>query len=293
VLLGRYGDVIATNQKAIEADQRFVAREGKLNFYTLYRLHNYHFVVYGAMFDGQEKVAMQAARDIVDELPPELLEQWPDFLEAFVPTTFHVMVRFGRWQQILDAPEPPASQPFVRAIWRYARTVAFAALGQVEDAEEEFEMLGESAANVPESRLIFNNSCSDIMQIAVAMAEGELEYRKGNTREAFSHLRQAVELDDNLNYDEPWGWMQPARHALGALLLEQGEVQQAEAVYREDLKRHPKNGWALHGLAEALERQGNTKEAAELRAQLSESWKRSDVKLTASCFCRNGKTAKR
>jgi tetratricopeptide (TPR) repeat protein len=153
-------------------------------------------------------------------------------------------------------------------------------------------MLVESVANVPETRMLFNNTASAILQIALAMAEGEVAYRKGNTREAFSHLRQAVELDDNLNYDEPWGWMQPARHALGALLLEQGELQQAEAVYREDLRRHPKNGWALHGLAEALQRQGNNTEASQLEAQLSESWKRSDVKLTASCFCRTGKTAK-
>jgi tetratricopeptide (TPR) repeat protein len=293
VLVGRYNEVVTTNQKGIEVDNKFVAREGRINFYTLYRLHNFHFVVFGAMFDGRQEVAMQAARDIVAELPAELLEQWPDFVEAFVPTTFHVMVRFGQWQQILDAPEPPESQPYSRAIRHYARTVALAALGQVEAAESEHEKLVAAAANVPETRMLFQNTCKDILQVALAMAEGEVEYRKGNAKAAFSHLRQAVELDDNLNYDEPWGWMQPARHALGALLLEQGELQQAESVYRADLERHPKNGWALHGLAEALRRQGKEKDAAQCEAQLSESWQRSDVKLTASCFCRTGKMAKR
>jgi len=118
------------------------------------------------------------------------------------------------------------------------------------------------------------------------MAEGELEYRRGNYARAFALLRTAVQRDDSLRYDEPWGWMMPVRHSLGALLLEQGRMREAEAVYREDLRIHPGNGWALKGLAECLHRQGRHQEAMETMGRFEEAWARSDIELTASCFRR-------
>lgn len=293
VLVGDYAAVIEANRRGIEADRLFVEREGRLNFYTLYRLHNYHFLVYGAMFDGQRELAMSAAEELVREIPPALLAEIPDFLEAFVPTPVHVLVRFGRWDDILALSSPPADQPYSVAIWRYARTIAYAAKGDVPNAEAEYAALLPAAEAVPESRLMFNNTCRDIMKVAVAMARGEVEYRRGDFELAFASLREAVTLDDALNYDEPWGWMQPARHALGALLLEQGHAAEAEAVYRADLKRHPKNGWALHGLAEALRKTGRGEEAVSCETQLAGAWSRSDTPLTTSCFCRTGKFAKR
>ena len=122
------------------------------------------------------------------------------------------------------------------------------------------------------------------------MIDGEIEYRRGNFDAAFEDLREAVRRDDALNYDEPWGWMQPARHSLGALLLEQGHVQEAEQVYRADLKRHPNNAWSLHGLAECLEREGKDAEAAQIRAQFTNACSRSDIGIKASCYCRVGAT---
>ncbi|MCZ6765787.1 MAG: tetratricopeptide repeat protein [bacterium] len=288
VLMGDYENTIETNLTAIEADERFVKREGKMNFFTLYRVHNYHFVVYGAMFDGQRKLAMRAAEQLVREIPGELLEAWPDFVEAFIPTPLHVQVRFGRWKDILKVREPPENQPYTRAIWHYARTLSYATLNRVDEARAELERLQVVAAGVPESRVLFNNTCEDILRIAIAMAMGEVEYRRGDFDTAFRILREAVRLDDRLNYDEPWGWMQPVRHALGALLLEQGHVEEAEEVYRADLKRHPKNGWALHGLAESLRRQGETAEASECDSRFRGAWTRSDTRLKASCFCRTG-----
>ena len=120
------------------------------------------------------------------------------------------------------------------------------------------------------------------------MLEGELEYRRGHNDTAFAKLREAVALDDALHYDEPWGWPQPARHALGALLLEQGRMAEAEIVYRQDLALHPHNGWALHGLEEALRRQGQTAKADGALALFKVAWARSDVALKGSCFCRLG-----
>ena len=142
---------------------------------------------------------------------------------------------------------------------------------------------------------MFNNTCLDMLAIAAEMLSGEIEYRKGNFDAAFAHLRRAVELDDSLPYDEPWGWMQPARHALGALLLEQGRVEEAEAVYRADLGlddtlsrpcQHPDNVWSLHGLYECLRRQSKASEAALIKPRLDLALTRATVTITASCYCR-------
>jgi len=301
VLCGQYHDVVVGNGKAIEADRKFLDREGPLNFYSLYRCHDYHFKLYGAMFLGQLRPALEAAEEMIATLPGELLRietpPMADWLEGFVPMKMHVLVRFGRWQDILDEPLPddPELYCVTMALIRYARGVAYAALGDVESAEAERRLFAGAVERVPPTRYVFNNTCLDILAIAAEMLNGEVEYRKGNHELAFSHLRRAVELDDNLPYDEPWGWMQPARHALGALLLEQGRVEEAEAVYRADLGldgtlsracQHPDNVWSLHGLHECLRRLGKTAEADLLRQRLDIAAARADVPIRASCYCR-------
>jgi tetratricopeptide (TPR) repeat protein len=148
---------------------------------------------------------------------------------------------------------------------------------------------------VPPTRYLFNNTCLDILAIASEMMKGEIAYRKGRHTQAFAHLRRSVELDDNLPYDEPWGWMQPTRHALGALLLEQRRVKEAEEVYRADLGfdgtipracLHPENLWSLHGLHECLMQRGNTNEARLVKQRLDLAAARADVPIKSSCFCR-------
>jgi tetratricopeptide (TPR) repeat protein len=139
---------------------------------------------------------------------------------------------------------------------------------------------------VPADYIVGNNPTSTLLEIASEMVAGEVEYRRGNFDAAFEHLREAVRRDDALRYDEPWGWVQPARHALGALLLEQGLIEEAEAVYRRDLERHPSNGWSLHGLAECQRRSGRLAEADATDRLFRDAWKRSDVTLRGSCYCR-------
>jgi len=141
---------------------------------------------------------------------------------------------------------------------------------------------------VPETRILGNNPAITVLDVGLAMAEGELEYRRGNYDHAFELLRDAVKKDLALHYDEPWGWMMPASHALGALLLDQGKGADAEAVYRADLKRYPMNGWALNGLAESLRAQGKDKEASAVDAQFAKAWARADVQIKSSCYCRKG-----
>jgi len=286
IWLGDYEKVITQNQKAIEADEEFLRREGPLNFYSLYRIHNYHFLVYGAMFDGQSELALQAARDIKQQVPEAMLREQIDFLDAFMPTDLHVLVRFGRWEEILQQPEPAEYLPMSRSVWHYARALAYAATDRVDRAEAEQQAYEEAMERVPETSFLFQNPSLNILGVAEAMIAGEIAYRRGEFDDAFEHLREAVRRDDALNYDEPWGWMQPARHALGALLLEQAEFAEAEAVYREDLRRHPKNPWALYGLAECLEKQGKSEELAQCRAQFQTASQRTDIKIDRSCYCK-------
>jgi tetratricopeptide (TPR) repeat protein len=222
VLCGLYKNVVDGNSHAIAADRRYIAREGANNFYTLYRCHDFHFKLYGAMLLGQLQPALEAADEMIASLPEDLLriESPPmaDWLEGFVPMKLHVLIRFGRWRDIIMMPLPADPELFcvTTSMIHYAKAVAHAAHGDVTAAEEEARRFAESSATVPASRYLFNNTCLDILAVAAEMMRGEIEYRKGHFDVAFAHLRKSVELDDNLPYDEPWAWMQPARHARSA-----------------------------------------------------------------------------
>ncbi|MGI9401585.1 MAG: tetratricopeptide repeat protein, partial [Rhizobiaceae bacterium] len=227
VLCGDYMNVVSRNHTAIIADRKYLEREGSENFYSIYRCHNYHFKIYGAMFLGQPTPALETADELIETLPAETLRPMADWFEAFVPMKQHVLIRFGMWKEILEQELPADTELFsvTTAMMRYARTVALANSKQISDAEAERERFEQAFAKVPETRMLFNNTCRDILEVGQQMMLGELEYHKGNHVAAFDHLRKSVELDDNLPYDEPWGWMQPTRHALGALLLEQGKME--------------------------------------------------------------------
>ncbi len=300
VLCGNYHDVVVYNQRAVEADRRWLEREGLFNVYTLYRNHNHHFVIYGAMFLGQYSAAMEAAEELIETIPEDFLRipspPFADAAEAFIGMKQHVMVRFGKWEEIItqDLPEDQELYCATTALMLYARAVAHSALGNIAEAEEAQSQFVAAKERVPDTRRVHNNTVIDLLEVADAMLEGELEYRRGNHDVAFEHLRRAVEVEDNLLYDEPWGWMQPTRHALGALLLEQERFEEAEAVYRADLgldgtlsraSQHPNNLWSLFGLQQCLQHRGEEVEARLINQQLDLALARSEVPVKASCFC--------
>lgn len=301
VLCGDYHASVVANQLAVEADRRFVADRGPLNFYSLYRAHDLHFVVYSAMFSGQSAIALAAADELAGQLTTQLLtvESPPmaDWLEAFVPLRVHVLIRFGRWDDLLAEPFPEDRELYCTTVatLHYGRGVALAATGRVAEALDERDAFIGAYAVIPESRYLFNNTSRDILAVAAAMLDGEIRYREGRYEEAFIALRQAIELDDALPYDEPWGWMQPTRHAYGALLMEQGRVAEAAEVYAADLGldptlsrpcQHPNNLWALHGYHECLQRLGRDDEAEVVARQLDIARARADIPVLASCACR-------
>jgi len=301
VLCGHYRDVVVYNQKAIVADRKFLEREGAMNVYALYRTHNHHFAIYGAMFLGQFTPAIRAAQELIDTTPEALLRipspPMADFIEGYIPMKQHVLVRFGKWQEIIGQELPKDRDLYcsTTAMMLYAKGVAHSTLGNIAEAEKARAAFLEAKTKVPDTRRVHNNTVVDLLAIAEQMLNGELEYRRGNYDVAFDHLRRAVALEDALPYDEPWGWMQPSRHALGALLLEQGHVGEAEAVYRADLGfdgklnracQHLENVWSLHGLHECLTRRGDTVEAPLVKTRLDLATARAEVQVRASCFCR-------
>ncbi|KAI1122769.1 TPR domain protein [Nemania abortiva] len=301
VLVGDYQAAIDSNQKAILADEVFFAREDPLKFYTLYRVHDYHFRIYAAMFAAQSAVALDTVAQLEAALPEGLLrvESPPmaDWLEGFLAMRVHTLIRFGRWQEIIDLalPEDQVLYSATTAMAYYAKGVAFAATGNVGEAEQQRGLFAKAYESVPASRMLFNNKCVDILRVAEAMLDGELEYRRGNHEAAFARLRDANTLCYALPYDEPWGWMQPPSHALGALLTEQGRYGEALEIYEEDLGyndalpralQHPKNVWALHGYHECLAKLGYLDKATGIKEELDHAVRNADIPIKASCFCR-------
>lgn len=304
ILCGDYESAALWNLEAIRADEKFLNHAGPVNFYTLYRSHDYHFRIYAAMFAAKSKMALESVTSLEASIPEDLLRvsspPMADWLEGFLSMRVRVLIRFGKWQEILALELPHDLQLFsvTTAFMHYGRGIAFAASGQVDDAQIEVKEFDSALKRVPESRMLFNNRCVDLLNIAKEMLHGEVEYRNRDFDIAFQHLENAVELDDGLPYDEPWGWMQPTRHALGALLLEQGHVERAEALFKADLGfdntlsralQHPNNVWSLHGYHECLLRLGRSAEASKLEEQLAEAIARADVPIKSSCFCRNGR----
>ena len=300
--VGNYNDAIETNKRGVIADNTYVQKTGHENeFYKAYRMHNYHFVVWAAMFDGQFSTAIEYAEAAEKQLGYDVVTFMLDdvpfgakFLESFGSLPWHVLVRFGKWNEILNrsVKEDKDVYPSSIATAHYARGVAYAVTGKLIEADAERNKFIKALNNKALlGRYLFNSPMhvpennSGILDVALAVLNGEVEYHKGNIQEAFKHLRLAVERDNNLLYNEPWGWMMPARHVLAALLLEQGEASEAEVVYREDLVKYRNNMWSLLGLYQALMMQQKKDEAELVYARFQAASTRADVKIGASCLC--------
>ncbi len=286
--VARYSDAADSNERAIKADEAYFAKAPEPQFYRLYFIHNVHFLTFAAMMEGRYETAIGAARRIDAEVPEEFLRAFVFLADGLMPTSRHVLIRFGKWQEILDMERPREFQKLSIAMHHYARGIALSALGRASEAREEQRLFLSAAARVPGDWWVFQNKVHDILPIAEAMLEGEILYREGRHDEAFAALRKGVALEDRLVYDEPPGWMIPVRHALGALLMGAGRHAEAEKVYREDQINYPGNGWSLLGLERALRAQGKTEEAERVGARLKSTWARADVRPTSSCFCQPG-----
>ena len=285
---GRWQQAIETNEKAIGADKRYRKVVGPATgLLPVYAAHNRHMLAYGALMTGQREIAMKHVRAMVAELPAKFVKESPDFADGFVAVPLEVLVRFGRWDEILAEPKKyPPKMSFVRAFHHAARATAYAAKGETTKARKEQSLFVERAKLVPKEAQLGNNSAAAVISLATHMLEGEILVAEKKLDAGIAELQTAVKEEDALKYDEPPAWMIPIRHSLGAVLMKMQRFAEAEQVYRDDLARLPDNGWSLFGLAESLRRQQkNTEEVAALDAKFQTTWAKADTKITTSCLC--------
>jgi tetratricopeptide (TPR) repeat protein len=289
---GRWQQAIDTNVKAVEADARYRKIVGPpTGFLPVYAAHDHHMLAYGALMTGQREVAMKHARAMVAELPADWVKAYAATADGFVAVPLEVLVRFGRWDEILAEPDNyPEGLFFTLAFHHAARAIALAAKGDAANARKEQTIFLERAKLVPQGTPVGNNSAGDVLALATRMLEGEILLAEKRMEEALSELHLAVEQEDELKYDEPPAWMIPVRHSLGAAQMKAKKFAEAEKVYRADLARLPDNGWSLFGLSDSLRAQKkNDDEAAATDAKFQKIWAKADVKITSSCLCQVGK----
>ena len=282
IRVGRYADAAAANERAILADEDYLAQCQAQGLYPVsYYPHNLHFLWAAATFEGRGEVAVDAARKVAAKVPHHHAGAL-SWTADFPVTPMLAYARFGRWQDVLTEPKPPANQPYAIGIWHYTRGLALVARRQLDRAGVEL-----AAINATMTHEAFATTLKDLplltnLQIASRILSGELKLRGGDASAAIALLREAVTIEDGIPYSEPPVWHHPPRQILGAMLLESGRAAEAEAVYREDLQRFRENGWSLFGLRESLRAQRRGDEAADVQRRFERAWARADVTLTSS-----------
>jgi tetratricopeptide (TPR) repeat protein len=284
--VGRYNDAVMANEHAIHVDEDYAPDRSNAGWYLmLYYPHNIHFLFHAAAMGGQSALAIQAARKLVSEIPETRYKELLP-LEDFRPMVLFALARFGKWGEILKEPQPSSELQYTTGIWHYARGMAFVRLGKLNEAAKEYTQLNEIAQKPEMVSLVlasFAPAATDL-HIAALTLGGELAGARGQNDEMISDLQEAVKLQDGLAYTEPPPWYYPVRQTLSAELLKAGRAAEAEAVYREDLKQFPENGWSLFGLMKSLEAQGKTDEAKTIKARFKTDWAYADVTLNESQF---------
>lgn len=287
--VGRWHDAVLANQRAIEADDAYLAlcRGNVSGVYPLgYVPHNHHFLWFAASMEGNAAMAREAARRTAEQTHlPELMRQ-PGFagLQHYWMTPWFERVRFGRWDEIAGAPNPAGDLPYVTAIWHYAQGIAAVRQSRLDDADAHLAALRPLAADPAMDALTVwdRYPLSYAVRIAERSLAAELAAARGDHDAAIAALTEATAIEDGIPYDEPPGWHAPVRHSLGAVLLSAGRPAEAEAVYREELRRNPGNGWSLSGLAGSLRAQGRAGEAADAQRRFAEAWRHADIELAGS-----------
>jgi tetratricopeptide (TPR) repeat protein len=278
--VGDYEAAARSNEWAAKADEEYLANGGLRGVYSAgYYSHNLHFLAAAHSMQGRYADAVKASRRLEENVRP-YLKDIPS-LEGFMPTGVLIMARFGRWDDVLKEPEPDKSMPVTGALWHWARGMAYAAKGKAAEAEGERKILTAAAAAIPaEMNYGPQNTARSVLKIAEHFLDSRVAAARGDRRGAVESLRRAVEAEDALAYDEPPGWYHPlSRESLGGALMLDGRHEEAERVFREDLRRNRRNGRSLFGLAESLKAQGKTREADLVYAEFERAWKNADTKL--------------
>ena len=283
---GKYHEGSLANIRAVKSDEEYINQCNQQGFYPIsYYPHNYHFLWATATLEGDSKTAIDAALKTSQKPPDSLLDACGyQTLQHFAAIPLYAYVSFGKWEEILNYPQPQDNRPYMQAVWHFAKAMAYISKEEIINAEGEIAELEAYSNNkeIDELSIWGINSAGLLIKIAFQVSTGELEAKKKNYDSAIAHLKKAVEYEDQLRYDEPPTWFYPCRQNLGAVLIEAGKYEEAEKVYRENLAEIPDNGWGLFGLHQALTVQGKMDEAAEVEKRFQESWKHSDIELRFS-----------
>jgi tetratricopeptide (TPR) repeat protein len=286
--VGRYHDAVIANQKAIAADDTYLAIcQPAPGVYPLgYVPHNHHFMWFAATMEGASKIALDAARTTSDKTSDAKLMRSPglEFTQNFAVSPLLADVRFERWEEVVKAPKPADDLPYMQAIWNYAQGMAAVRQGRIEDAKRHHEALVPATTNPEIEKLLQFGRYSLIggVRIAERFVAAELARAAKDYDAAIAALNAAVTIEDTLPYDEPPAWHWPSRQALGAVLLEAGKPAESEKAFRDELQRNPENGWSLYGLSQALKAQKKNGEAKEVADRYSKAWANADFDLAKS-----------
>jgi tetratricopeptide (TPR) repeat protein len=282
--VGRYGDAIDANRRAIAADERYLAQVDDAGAYRVsYIAHNDDFLWAAAAMEGRSAEALAAARAAFPAAcGPGRRDFGSGILQHYFVLPYFTLVRFARWREILEETLPPdVAQPYPLAIWHYARGTAFARTGRVDDARRELEAVERFAADplLAAVKIKNINPARSLVQIARSTLAADIATSQDNHAEAVARLEQATAIEDALEYDEPHLWLAPTRHALGAAMIAAGRYADAERIYREDLAHYPANAWSLAGLAKAQRLRGDLAAARQTERALRDAWRNADVVL--------------
>jgi len=280
--VGQYADASESNRKAVEADLAYMARIKPWGYYPMYLGHNYGFLAFSASMEGRSVESLVAAREAAKALPPEMLDMMPG-MDFFVAEPLLVMVRFGDHDGLLGEPRPDPRHQVFTGLWLHARGMALAAKGRVDEANTAHAELVQLARSVDPGVAAGNNAARDVLDVAARVLAARIAER-GDDQGALALWADAVAQADKLAYSEPNDWFYPVRHYQGAALLRAKRYAEAEAVYNEDLRRNPANGWALFGLMQALKGQGKAKAARWAEVAFAKAWARADITLTSTAL---------
>ena len=277
---GFYEEAAQANRVAAEADRAYIAASGSHGslYQMMYYSHNLHFLANSASMEGRFAEAKSAADRLVANVSPGVKDM--PMLEWFLPMQPYVLVRFNRWDDILNLPAPESSLALASAIWHYARGVALAAKADVAKAQAEREALSAAFQKQPADAMFGFNSARTVLSLALDILDARIAAAQGDHKSSIEHWRRAVTTQDAMAYDEPPDWYYPVRESLGAALAANGEYADAEKVFREDLAQNPRNPRSLFGLLETLKAERKASDAAWVQAQFDEAWKSADTKLS-------------
>ena len=281
--VGRYADASKSNEMAAAVDEAYIAACNAQGFYpAAYYPHNIHFLWASSSMEGRSKVAIEAGEKVAKNVRIEMIDQFPG-VEFFKTIPMQSLVQFGRWNEALQQPAPAERLEYANGIWHYTRAIAFANTGELAMAKKEQAMLGayKNTDDVLHLDSIYYPA-SMLLDIADSLALGEIAMAEDNTTEAIVQFTKAVTAQDELPYTEPPFWYYPTRLSLGKALLTSGNASEAERVFKENLTRYPRNGWAMYGLIDALKAQN--KDSSEIQQRFDIVWANADVTLTSPRF---------